>query len=151
MQANTFSALVAALTFPLAMQLSSAEELTADEQDKRPSLPGQVDRDVGGSAPAIPQSFQDKGTGPFPEPGVGFRHGDHPARGTRSGAGGTGYFLKRPAPYSDSPSRPPPLYEVPTVPGYWYYCDDPPGYYPRVAECHMPWHAMPAGDTLPAE
>ena len=146
MQTGTLSVLIAALTLPLTLQPSPAEELTADEQDKRPPT-GQVDRD-GGSVRAVPRAFQDRDSGRFPKRGIGFRHGDHPARGIR-GTGSTLFFFLGPSPYPDSFSMPPPLYEAPLDPGRWYYCDDPPGYYPQVAECRMPWHAVPPGDTLP--
>jgi hypothetical protein len=32
----------------------------------------------------------------------------------------------------------------------WYYCDDPQGYYPYVASCKGPWHAVPV-EPAPAE
>jgi hypothetical protein len=25
----------------------------------------------------------------------------------------------------------------------WYYCDNPNGYYPYIASCNAPWHAVP--------
>ncbi len=147
MQTGALSVLVAALTLPLPMQPGAADELAIDEQDKHPPL-GEVVRDGGGVA-ASPHASQESDTRRFPERGIGFWHGDHPARRAHHGTGGSWFFFHGPSPYPASFSLQPPLHEAPLTPGYGYYCDDPPGYYPRVAECHTPWRAAPRGDPPP--
>jgi hypothetical protein len=68
--------------------------------------------------------------------------------------GGNWYFY--PVPIYPYPTYVPPaiVVEPPTpVPAglppaqFWYYCDNPRGYYPYVASCLGPWHAVPVTAT----
>ena len=151
MQTGTWFIFLAALSLPLAMQPSAAE-----------------DRGVGrlhpGPSPSDGRSFQQNHRGlrgddirrvperEHHEPGG--RRGDHRVHGVHGAHGGAGsvwFYYPGPIYPYPYPYMPPPLYEAPLVPGYWYYCDDPPGYYPYVAECRMPWHTVAPGDTPPPE
>lgn len=143
----------AALSLPLAIQPSAAAEQRGIGRRSHPGH-GQIHRD-GGSPHNIHRGFRGGDIRRFPEHDVGvWRNGHwvHGAHGGRRGwwwvAGDIWFFYPGPIyPYPDPYM--PPLIEAPLDPGYWYYCDDPPGYYPYVAECHVPWHAVAPGDTSP--
>ncbi|MGE5320747.1 MAG: hypothetical protein ACM3KD_11245 [Hyphomicrobiaceae bacterium] len=143
MQTGRLLVFLAALSLPLAMQ-----PCAADEHFRRPH-PGQA-RSAGRGDHDFRREFRERDTRRFPEHGIGMRHDDHGSHRWHDGGGHFWFFFPGPNPYPDPYyAMPPPLYEAPLDPGYWYYCDDPPGYYPDVAECRRPWHAVVPGDTPP--
>ncbi len=139
MQQRILAVLVAALSLPFAIQPGLADEHRGPGREFRGQ---QHFRNV----PRHPAYRGDIRR--FREHDFGVWHGGHWYHGPHGGrrgwwwiAGGTWYFYPAPVyPYPDPYM--PPLIEAPLAPGYWYYCDDPPGYYPYVAECHVPWHAI---------
>lgn len=142
MQAGRLLVFLAALSLPLAMQPSAA-----DEHFKRP--PSGQTRSDGRSVQGFHRDFRDGNIRHVPDHdhGIGGRHGDH-----RFHDGHGGFLFVYPGPiypYYPDYFMSPPLYEAPQVPGYWYYCDDPPGYYPYVEECRRPWNTVAPGDAPP--
>lgn len=148
MRASTLFVFLAALSLPLAMQPSAAEERGFGHPHS-----GQFHGD--GHHHESHRGFRGGDIRRFPDHDVGVWRSGHWVHGEHTGrrgwwwvAGGIWFFYPVPIyPYPDPYM--PPLIEAPLAPGYWYYCDDPPGFYPYVAECHMPWHAVAPGDTPP--
>lgn len=157
MQNRILSILITALILPFAAQTCSADERLGSGLEHRGSgfehrgpRIERHDRPVRDFRRDRHDAFRGD-IRRFREHDIGVWHGGHWYHGPHGGrrgwwwiAGGTWYFYPAPIyPYPDPYL--PPVYHAPLAAGYWYYCDNPPGYYPYVAECRLPWHAVAPG------
>lgn len=158
MQRHILFVFIAALLLPFAIQPCSADERHGSGFERHGPGPERhgpgVERHDRGAVRDFRRDRHDAFRGDirhFREHDINVWHGGrwyHGPHGGRRGwwwiAGGTWYFYPAPIyPYPD-PYLPPPI-GAPLASGYWYYCDDPPGYYPYVAACRLPWHALAPG------
>lgn len=154
MQKRILSVFIAALILPFAAQLCWADERHGSGFERQGPGIERHDRHVRDFRRDRREVFRGD-IRRFREHDIGVWHGGrwfHGPHGGRRGwwwiAGGGWYFYPAPIyPYPDPYL--PPLIEAPLASGYWYYCDDPPGYYPYVAECRIPWHAVAPGAPQP--